>query len=151
MRLPLYVCVPCLHVWSCHTHTHRCCHPHLQGQHQVVCVSDVHISLVVTFSNALSLFFFLSLPRSHTHTHTGYRRRCCHPPWVQASSAWYLANSFRGPGVRLLDHNVMCLLISAYVVQFEKGEAIPIPVITQTPGYCTLLFIGLILTYIVGS
>lgn len=40
--------------------------------------------------------------------------------------------------MQLSDHNVMWMLISAYVVQFEKGDAIPIPVITRIPGYCTV-------------
>lgn len=73
----------------------------------------------------------LSLPHMHGDTSAEALR--------QAPSAWYLSNSFVGPGWRPWDHNVERMLISAYMMRLGRGEvgvAIPIPVITPTPAYC---------------
>ncbi len=144
----------CFHMCVCVcvcSPSHRCYYPRWHGRHQLLCAFNVHISPIVTLflSRALSLLFSLSL--CHTHTH----KQMLPPPGVPASSAWYLANSFIGPGAQPSDHNVVRLLIFADMVQFEKGTLVPMLVITLISGYCMVhvyrsgikLYSGLILAH----
>lgn len=138
--LYMAVCV-CAHVYM--YQLHACMHTQVSPTQGMANIS-MHIHLMCIFhllSHFFCLLFFLCISLWHTHMYTLTRAqckcRCCHAPGVQASSAWYPANSFIGPGVQLYDHNVMWILISAYVVQFEKEDAIPIPVITLISSYCT--------------
>lgn len=105
---------------------HRCCHTHWYSHYQLVCVSNVHISPIV-----------INLSFADTHTRD-VGADVGVPPDAQTLQASYLVNSLIGPGVQLSDHNVMWTLICAYVVQFERGDAIPSPVITLISGYCAL-------------
>ena len=143
----VYVCA-CLCMFVTHSHTNTDVVTRTGvGQHQLVCASNVHISSIVTLS-----FFSLSLTRIHKHTHTHTHRQMLPPPGVPPSSAWYLANSFIGPGARLSDHNVMWMLISADVVQFGMGDAIaPHLWLHWSQVIVQYTFMGLILNHIVGS
>lgn len=129
----LYMSVCVSVVYLSHPRTHRCWHPLCHGRHQLLCASDVHISpaIALFLSRAFPLCLCLFLL---TLTH----RQMLSPPGVKASSAWYPANSFIGPGAWLSDHYVMWMLISSDMVQFKKGDAVPMFVITLISGYCTV-------------
>ena len=149
----LHMCT-CVRVYACLSHTRT--QTQMLSPAPALANISLYVHLMCIFLPLSHSLFSHSLSHgytnTHTHTHTHTHRQMLPPPGVPPSSAWYLANSFIGPGARLSDHNVMWMLISADVVQFGMGDAIaPHLWLHWSQVIVQYTFMGLILNHIVGS